>query len=91
MKDLKRIGKDVEKFVLPKKNLSNFGMEWYRILNRVAEDPYGYLKEYFKRELSESYFGADKERIGRKIRPDGGEMACFGIAVLHNLFSVRAG
>ncbi|PTD94867.1 hypothetical protein C9439_00280, partial [archaeon SCG-AAA382B04] len=87
-----RLGKDVEKFVLPKKNLSTFGAEWYRFLNRIAEDPYQYLKEYFGRELSESYTAADKERFGGKIRQrreDRRETTCFGIAILHNLFSVR--
>ncbi|KXB07185.1 transposase [candidate division MSBL1 archaeon SCGC-AAA382C18] len=91
-KDLKKLGEDVEAFVLPKKNLSNFGYEWHEILNRVKEDPYGFLKNYFKRELSETFFGADKERFGRKIsqrREDRRETASFATAILHNLFTIR--
>lgn len=91
---LRELGGDVDVFVLPKKNLASFGSGWKEILNRVADDVSGFLEEYFQRELCESYFAADKERFGRKIRQrreDRREMACFGIAVLHNLFSVRVG
>ncbi|KXA96186.1 transposase [candidate division MSBL1 archaeon SCGC-AAA259J03] len=91
-KNIRELGRDVEVTVLPKKNLSNFGHEWHQILNRANEDPYSFMKDYFKRELSEAYFGADKERFGRKIpqrREDRREVADFGTTILHNLFSIR--
>lgn len=91
-KDLKRLGNEVEAFILPKKNLSNFGYQWHKILNKIKENPYGFLKNYFKRELSETFFGADKERFGRKIsqkREDRRETASFATAILHNLFTIR--
>ena len=91
-KDIQELGEDVEALVLPKKDLSNFGYEWHEILNRIKDDPYGFLKDYFKRELSETFFGADKERFGRKIsqrREDRRETASFATAILHNLFTVR--
>lgn len=93
-KNLRELGEDVEAFVLPKENLSSFGSEWNAVLNRAAEDPAEYMDTYFERELCESYYAADKERFGRKIRQrreDRREMASFGVSVLHNLFSVRVG
>jgi len=59
-KDLKKLGEDVEALVLPKKNLSNFGYRWQKILNRIKEDPYSFLKDYFKRELSETFSSLPK-------------------------------
>jgi len=91
-KTLEELGEDVEACVLPKKNLSSFGYEWHKILNKIRENPYKYLKDYFKRELSETFFGADKERFGRKIpqrREDRRETASFATAILHNLFTIR--
>jgi len=91
-KDLEKLGEDVEALVLPKKNISNFGHRWHRIFNKIKDDPYGFLKDYFKRELSETFFGADKERFGRKIsqkREDRRETASFATAILHNLFTIR--
>ncbi|KXB03127.1 transposase [candidate division MSBL1 archaeon SCGC-AAA261F19] len=91
-KNIRELGEGVEAVVLPKENLSNFGTEWHQILSRAKEDPYGFMKDYFKRELSETYFGADKERFGRKIpqrREDRRETASFATAILHNLFTIR--
>lgn len=93
-KNLRELGEDVEAFVLPKENLASFGSEWNDVLNRVADNPADYMEEYFQRELCESYYAADKERFGRKIRQrreDRRERASFGTTVLHNLFSVRVG
>lgn len=93
-KNLRELGEDVEAFVLPKENLASFGPEWNEVLNRAADDPASYMEEYFQRELCESYYSADKERFGRKIRQrreDRRERASFAVTVLHNLFSVRVG
>lgn len=38
---------------MPKKNISNIGFEWARILKRVAEDPLSFVKKHFMRNLSE--------------------------------------
>lgn len=91
-KNIRELGENVEVIVLPKEDLSNFGTEWYQILSRAKEGPYGFMKDYLKREISETYFGADKERFGRKIpqrREDRRETATFGTTILHNLFSIR--
>lgn len=91
-KNLRELGEEVEAFVIPKENLASFGTEWRQVFERIAADPAAYLEEYYRRELTESYFAADKERFGRKIhqlREDRREMATMALAVLHNLFSVR--
>lgn len=93
-KNLRELGEEVEAFVLPKENLASFGSEWREVLTRIVDDLDGYLDQYFKRELSESYFAADKDRFGQQLRQrreDRREMAGFGVTVLHNLFSVRVG
>lgn len=93
-KNLKELGADVEAFVLPKENLASFGPEWRDVLTRIVADLDGYLDQYFQRELSESYYAADKGRFGqqtRQRREDRHEQACAGLAVLHNLFSVQVG
>jgi len=84
--------RNVKLYIIPKKNLRNLGMRWRRILMNMMSDPYGYLKEYFLRNLSESAFSADKRRFGwmiRQRREDRREMAVFAICALHNIFSVR--
>lgn len=91
-KNLRELGDDVEAVVLPKQNLASFGTEWRQVFERIAADPAAYLDDYYQRELTESYFAADKERFGRainQVREDRREMATAGLAVLHNLFSVR--
>lgn len=93
-KNLRELGEEVEAFVLPKKNLASFGPEWREVLTRIVDNLDGFLDQYFKRELSESYFAADKGRFGQELRQrreDRREMAGFGVAVLHNIFSVRVG
>lgn len=91
-KTLRELGDDVDAFVIPKENLASFGTEWRQIFDRIDADTAAYMDEYYQRELTESYFAADKDRFGRKIhqlREDRREMATIAFAVLHNLFSVR--
>jgi len=85
-------GEETVLYLIPKKNIARVGLEWSRILRRVIEDPYLYLKGYFLRCLSESGFSADKRRFGglvRQKREDRREIALFSIAFLHNIFTVR--
>jgi len=85
-------GEETALYLIPKKNIARVGLEWSRILRRVIEDPYLYLKGYFLRCLSESGFSADKRRFGglvRQKREDRRELALFSIAFLHNIFTVR--
>jgi len=85
-------GEETALYLIPKKNIARVGLEWSRILRRVLEDPYLYLKGYFLRCLSESGFSADKRRFGglvRQKREDRREIALFCTAFLHNIFTVR--
>ena len=89
---IRLFGEETALYLIPKKNIARVGLEWSRVLRRVLEDPYLYLKGYFLRNLSESGFSADKRRFGglvRQKRDDRREMALFSIAFLHNIFTAR--
>ena len=91
-KVLQMFGGDTTLFLIPKKNIAKIGLEWAKIIKRMKEDPYLFLKSYLLRNLSESGFSADKRRFGgliRQKREDRREMALFSIALLHNVFTVR--
>ena len=91
-KVLKLFGKETALYLIPKKNIANIGLEWAKIIKRMIEDPYLFLKNYYLRNLSESGFSADKRRFGgliRQKREDRREMALISIAFLHNIFTVR--
>jgi len=93
-KVLRLFGKNTALFLIPKKNIVNLGIEWTRIIRRMIEDPYLFLKNYYLRNLSETGFSADKRRFGgviRQKREDRQEMALMSIAFLHNVFTVRVG
>ena len=89
---LKLFGRETAVYVIPKKNISKLGMEWSKVVRRIACSPISYLKRYFKRNLSEAGFSADKRRFGwmiRQRREDRQEIALLATAVLHNLFTIR--
>jgi len=91
-KTLRKFDAETVVYVIPKKNMARIGFEWLRVIERIVEAPYRFLKRYFKRNLSESGFSADKRRFGwlvRQRREDRREMALFAIGLLHNIFSVR--
>jgi len=91
-KILKVFGKDTKVFVIPKKNISKIGFKWSIIIKRIIEDPFMFMKNYFKRNLSECGFSSDKRRFGwviRQKRYDRRETALFAIGLLHNIFFVR--
>ena len=91
-KVLRLFGKETALYLIPKKNIAKVGSEWTRIIRRMIEDPYLFLKNYYLRNLSESGFSADKRRFGgliRQKREDRREMALFSITLLHNIFTVR--
>jgi len=91
-KTLRLFGKETAVYVVPKRNLARIGFEWLRIIERIVESPYRLLKRYFKRNLSEAGFSADKRRFGwvvRQKREDRREMALLAVGLLHNIFAVR--
>jgi transposase len=91
-KTLRMFDKETAVFVIPKKNMSRIGFEWLRVIEKIVKAPYRFLKRYFKRNLSESGFSADKRRFGwviRQKREDRIETALFAVGLWHNLFTIR--
>jgi len=91
VKDLEEwFGKDVTVYLIPKKNATIRGTQkWKKMLAYFVRDTKGFLKEYFKRNQSESGFSEDKRRFGWRIlqrRKDRIETYDFCTALWHNLF-----
>ena len=82
-------GADTRFFLLPKKNTTiNGGSKWHKIWKSLMYDTNAFLREYYRRENSESGFAADKKSNGWKVwqrRDDriDGALMCKGI--WHNL------
>ena len=58
-------------------------------MKRFVEDPKGYLREYYRRNQSESGIAEDKRRFGWRIaqrREDRADTAVFCATLWHNLF-----
>jgi len=91
-KVIRYFGREISLYLLPKKNISKVGVEWYRIFKKILCDPIEFLSNYFKRNLCESSFSSDKRRFGwiiRQKRDDRIELALFVITILHNIFAIR--
>jgi len=88
----KEFGNDTKLYVIPKKNATIKGSPaWKRVIKSFVTDVFNHLKEYYKRNNSESGFNADKGLCGRKIfqrREDriGTALMCKGI--WHNLMLI---
>ena len=84
---------DAKVYVIPKKNATTGGSEaWRRSMRSFVEATDGYLKEYYRRNNSESGFSADKRMLGWTIsqrRFDRMECAILCRYVWHNLFRLR--
>ena len=77
-------------YFIPKKNVTmQHGLFWNERLTEFVNDTFGYLKEYFKRNNSESGFSEDKKLMGWKIaqkREDRIDTAIFTKVIWRNLF-----
>lgn len=77
-------------YVIPRKDSKPAGgTEWLNTLRSFVWDTMKHLEEYFKRNNSESCFGADKKMFGwnvRQKRDDRIETALFCRDIWHNLF-----
>jgi transposase len=76
-------------YLIPKTNATIGGFEWNKMLGMFIEDVKGYLKEYYKRNQSESGFSEDKRRIGQMLgqkRDDRIDTANFLTTIWHNLY-----
>jgi transposase len=81
--------KDTRVYVIPKSNATIKGCSaWKDMIKELISYPFLFLREYFRRELSESGFSADKRFSGWKIwqrRGDRIETATICKGVWHNL------
>jgi len=76
-------------FIIPKKNAKlGHGIHWYETMKAFVEETMKYLEEYYKRNNSESNWGADKKMFGgqvRQKREDRIDTALFCRDLWHNL------
>jgi len=79
-------------YMIPRKDAKpGHGTEWLHALQSFVWDTMNHLEEYFKRENSESEFGADKKMFGwgvRQKRDDRIDTALFCRDIWHNLFGL---
>ena len=80
-------------FIIPKKNSRIRGSKRWRVIIRsLMGDPIAYLREYFKRNNSESRFSADRRSTKHPIfqkRRDRIETSGFCKGLLHNMMLVN--
>jgi transposase len=80
--------KNTKVITLPKSNATIRGSaQWKEMIKHFIRYPFGFLKRYFKREISEANFSRDKRKHGvikqkRKCRIIN---TCWARAVLHNI------
>lgn len=89
---LELFGEKTAVYLIPKKNISNIGLLWAKVIKRIIESPLRFITEYFMRNLAECGHSSDKRRLGwiiRQKREDRQEMAMFSTALFHNLFFIR--
>jgi len=80
---------NIKMYLLPKSNATVGGFEWNKMLTRLTNNVKEYLKEYYKRNQSESGFSEDKKRISQKLeqkRDDRIDTANFLTLLWHNLY-----
>jgi len=81
-------------YFIPKKNITmKNGLFWNERLTEFVTDTFGYLKEYYKRNNSESAFGVDKKLLGWRIgqkREDRIDTVIFCKVIWRNLFQLYA-
>jgi len=77
-------------YIIPRKNSTLRGSwKWKRTMKEFVTDTRNYLKEYYRREISESEFSVDKRWFGWKIeqrKEDRIETALACTNLWHNLF-----
>ena len=57
-------GKRTYVYVIPKKNIYNFGTEWTKVLKRIIEALTEFPGNYFQRNPNDAGFSFDKRRFG---------------------------
>lgn len=84
-----RFGNDTKFYILPKKDTTIRGKKkWHEIWRSFMENSMAFLKEYYKREGSESGFASDKKSNGWQVWQKRGDRIATSImckGVWHNL------
>ncbi|GEM_PF-2225655 len=77
-------------FLVPKKNLRRINV-WHHILGRIVVSPVNFLRQYFRRNLSEWVFLLIKENLAASLsRKEITSAKCtFLKHVLQNIFTVK--
>ena len=79
-------------YILPRSNTTiNGPPRWQWVWRRMMSNPTDYLRQYYRRELSESGFSADKRALGWRIwqrRDDRIDTAIGCFAALHNILRI---
>ena len=82
-------GRDVKIFIIPRKNSTLKGSwKWKDTMENFVGDTDGYLREYYRRNQSESCFSEDKRRCGwliRQKRPERIETHNICTSLWHNM------
>lgn len=89
---VKLFGPNTKIYIIPKKNATIKGpLAWKKTIIRLIEQIFPYLKEYYKRNNSETGFSTDKRMCGWKIwqkRWDRIETSLLCKGTWHNLFLI---
>ena len=56
-------GERTHVYVVPKKNIRNFGTEWTKVLKRIIEALTEFPRNYFQRNPNDAGFSFDKRRF----------------------------
>lgn len=90
VKELSEYFRNIKCYFIPKSDATIKGSQaWKEMLKRLIENVRGFLKEYYKRNQSESGFSEDKKRTGWKLgqkRPDRIHTANILTYLWHNLY-----
>ncbi len=92
VKELNNQYNGIKIYLIPKKNITvGSSKSWNTMLKHFMDNTNSYLKEYFKRNQSESGFSEDKRRFGWKIPQKIDrriDLSNFAIFTWHNLYWV---
>ncbi len=90
-----KFGCDTKFYILPKKNTKiNGGEKWHDIWKSLMENSMAFLKEYYRRESSESGFSSDKKSNGWQVwqkRDDRIVTSIMCKGIWHNLLLLGGG
>ena len=80
-------------YIIPRKNSTLRGSwKWKRTMEEFTKNTLPYLRQYYKRNNSESEFSADKRRLGWKIEQKREDRISTALAcgtIWHNLFNLH--